>query len=240
MGLWRFVIAKKTAYADVTTETQKLLDEIQIEDLQKPEMWRRFTTIVRIRPSEYILPIRAKYDDEQYSIGGNCATSPHATWYTLADCIASKLLSGRAPIVAEAIQFRPQGVQSGLTPTEIVGKSDYHVNPQTDDFYRRLIDLRTETKVKMKTAQPEDEARLDAEQSALKICANATSYGIFVELNEGSQKKTQHVNCYGVSEAPFVAEVNVIEEEGKFFSSSARHPDHRGCTFNARNYRMPG
>src|SRR5262249_12247649 len=161
------------------------------------------TTLVCIRPSEDILPIRAKYDDDQYSIGVNYATSPQAMWYTLADCIASKFRTGRAPKVVKAVQFRSQGVQSGLTPTEIVGKSDYHVNPRTDDFYRRLIDLRTETKSKMTAAQPEDEARLNAEQSALKICANATSYGIFVELNEGAQKKPQQVNCYGLSEDPF-------------------------------------
>jgi hypothetical protein len=132
---------------------------------------------VRIQPSEDILPIRAKYDDDQYSIGINYATSSQAMWYTLADCIASELQTGRAPKVAKAIQFHPKGMQSGLSPIDIIGKSDFHVNPRTDDFYRRMIDLRTETKAKIKAAKPKDKARLDAEQAALKICANATSYG---------------------------------------------------------------
>lgn len=101
--------------------------------------------------------------------------------------MASKLLTGKAPEIIEAVRFEPSGTQEGLRSIDIAGNPEYRIDPYEDDFYRRLIDLRSEVKGKLKTAKHSDDtanaATLDAEQLALKICANATSYGIFVELN---------------------------------------------------------
>jgi hypothetical protein len=105
-----------------------------------------------------------------------------ALWFTIADCIASKILTGKTPRVLKAVSFEPGAQQEGLTPIRIAGDSDYEVDPATDDFYRRLIDLRSSIKTKMKSAGPDEREELHALQLALKILANATSYGIFVEL----------------------------------------------------------
>src|SRR5262249_50888512 len=137
MGLWRFVVAEKTIFEDSTVETQAFLKTVQLEDLQKQETWAQLATIVRIQPMDDVLPIRAKYDRKQYSIGLNHLTCDFPMWYTLADCIVSKLLTGRTPKVLEAIRFQPQGMQKGLQPINIAGNPAYRIDPYKNDFYHR-------------------------------------------------------------------------------------------------------
>jgi hypothetical protein len=58
-------------------------------------------------------------------------------------------------------------------------------------------------------------AELDAQQKALKLCANATSYGIFVELNVTEQDKPQEVTCHGPSRSGFpryVCNLDIVEK----------------------------
>ena len=122
------------------------------------------------------------------TIGLNYLTSDRPLWFTLADCIASKLLTGRAPKIAQAIRFAPKGAQKELTPVAIAGNEEYRINPSKDDFYKRVIDLRRSIQKQYETREAEgaDETeltRLDSDQLALKILANATSYGVFIELN---------------------------------------------------------
>jgi hypothetical protein len=50
-------------------------------------------------------------------------------------------------------------------------------------FCKRLIDQRTSVKRRIKTTKGQEADQLEAIQHFLKILANATSYGIFVELN---------------------------------------------------------
>src|SRR5262245_29215311 len=216
MGLWRYVIAEGIEQYDATVEVKKLLEKITLEDLQRPETWRLLTAIVQIEPDGDILPVRSKYDGLQYTIGVNYLKA-QKLWYTLADCIASKLVTGRSPRVIKATGFRPRGIQRDLTPIAISGNANYTVDPLKDDFYRSLIDLRTDVKSKLKAALPEEKTRYEVEQLALKICANATSYGIFVELNVVEQAEPAQVDCYGGSGNPFVAEVRNIEQPGRYF-----------------------
>ena len=77
----------------------------------------------------------------------------------------------------------------GLRPVEIAGEADYRGRPRIrDDFYKRVIELRRRVKGTWRTpsaaTQTSQEIKnLDMNQLALKILANATSYGIFIELN---------------------------------------------------------
>ena len=217
MGLWDYVTARKTRWKDATAETQSFLDSIEVDDLQKQETWGQLTTIVQILPADDVLPVRAKYDEKQYSIGLNHLTGKFPMWYTLADCIANKLLTRRAPKLVKAIRFRSFGKQKGLQPIEIAGNSAYKIDPYKDDFYRRLIELRNDVKTQIKECENGEKETLEADQLALKICANATSYGIFVELNEGNSSKRQEVTVYGQNELPFTASVPHLEEPGKYF-----------------------
>src|SRR5262249_8576166 len=119
--------------------------------------------------------------------------------------------------VIQAIRFQPQGVQRGLRPINIAGNPAYRIDPYKDDFYRRLIELRIDVKANFKKSQSSEMARLEADEKALKICANATSYGIFVELNEGDSSERQKVTVYGQTEKPFTTSVMRTEEPGKYF-----------------------
>src|SRR5207237_9830624 len=112
-------------------------------------------------------------------------------WVTLADVIASKILTGKCPEILEAIEFSPKEPQLGLRSVSIAGNSKYRIDPYRDDFFRRLIDLRAATKAKIKSATEAERERLEAEQLALKIVANATSYGISAEINVSDLDKCE-------------------------------------------------
>ncbi len=70
----------------------------------------------------------------------------------------------------------------------------------------------------MRTGGAERRSRvLDSEQQALKILANSTSYGIFVELNVADLDAPEKLTCYGPGGEGFPVESQKIEEPGKYF-----------------------
>ncbi len=222
MDLWEFVTAKRVAWEDATEQIRAFLDRLTVADLQDPATWEDLRVLVQVMPDGDLFPVRADYDgDGGYTIGLNHLSGERPLWFTLADCVASKLLTGKAPQVLQALRFRPEGVQPGLRPIDVAGNPAYRVDPARDDFYRRLIDLRTEVKVSQTAAEAAGDeglaAALGAEQQALKITANATSYGIFVELNVAEHGKLQEVTCHGPDDAPFSVWVRNVEEPGRYF-----------------------
>jgi transcriptional regulator with XRE-family HTH domain len=224
MGLWQFVIAKEVRWHDSTEEATRFLGEVTLADLRDPATWPRLTTLVQIAPDDDVVPVRAPYmGEQQATIGINYLQSGEALWFTIADCVASKILTGKTPKVLKAVSFVPGAQQEGLTPIRISGDSDYKVDPATDDFYRRLIDLRSSIKSKMKNADAEAREELDALQLALKILANATSYGIFVELIVEDANRKQSFVCFGGEDDGFsldsasASKPGKVEKPGSFF-----------------------
>lgn len=218
MGLWRFVIAKGMTWRDSTTETSALLDRITIDSLKTQRSWRELCTIVQIAPDDDILPVRANYGGEsQAKIGLNYLRSEVPFWYTLADCAASKLLTGKSPKIVRAITFAPKVMQDGLRPITITGNRKYRIDPCQHDFYRRVIDLRNQTKARLKRAKGSEAISLKSEEQFLKTLANSTSYGIFVELNIAELDDKELRECYGPSGEPFPTSTRKIEEPGRYF-----------------------
>lgn len=220
MRLWQFVIAGAVDWRDATAETQAFIETVSLDDLRKPDTWLELTTLVKILPQGDLLPVRAEYEKQnrQYSIGLNQLCSDTPMWYTLADCIASKILTGRVPNVIEAVRFaaRSTNIKCDLLSVDIMGNPAYHVDPNSQDFFKRLIELRREVNAQIESSS-DDEDRLKAEQLAIKICANATSYGIYVELNVTEHDRLVETTCYGCSDTPFTAWVKNTEEPGKYF-----------------------
>jgi hypothetical protein len=223
-NLWRYVIAQGIDHEDATDDVRALLDGIELEHLQDPGKWGELVAIVEVRPEADIFPVRCQYGaGEQYGLAQSYLSSStgETFWFTLADCIASKLRTGRSPDVVCAIRFRPRDPQEGLRPFDIAGNPDCRVNPYTDDFYTRLIELRTETKARGDNAKREGNntlaGRLEGEQQSLKITANATSYGIFIELNPRELDKVAHTACYGLDGQRFDAQVRRYETPGRHF-----------------------
>jgi DNA polymerase family B len=200
-----------------TDRVRSLLETVSLDDLKRSEFWPLLTTLVRVAPQADIFPVRTKYDGQSQTIELNYLTSDKPLWFTLADVIASKLLSGKVPKIIEAITFSPKEPQSGLRTVKIAGNPDYQVDPANDDFFFRLIDLRTTVKASLKNATALNGDALDSEQQALKILANSTSYGIFVEINVADLDAPEKLICYGPEGEGFPVDSNKVEEPGRFF-----------------------
>jgi hypothetical protein len=218
MGLWKFIISNGISYQNNTKEIRRLINEINLADMQKKSFWPKLTTLVQIMPDDHVLPVRAPYGGEtQLTIGFNHLKSNKPLWFTLADVIASKLISGKTPRILKAITFESKGIQDSLNSIDIAGNSEYRINPSKDDFFRLLIELRNEIKERLKHVTGADRAILEAAQLALKIIANSTSYGIFIELNVEDLKSPEKRLCYGFSGKPFKISTSKAESPGRYF-----------------------
>jgi hypothetical protein len=231
MGLWWFVIANGVDQEDATAETQSFLESVQLSDLQDAKTWRRLTTLVQVLPAADIFPVRTRYaprikgetkSGDMPTIGVNYLSADRPLWFTLADCVASKLLTGKAPKVVRAIRFEPRPPQDGLRGIEIAGEAEFKVNPYRDDFYKRVIDLRRRVKADLKAAErddanSQDAKNLDMNQLALKILANATSYGIFIELNVEDADSDDPPLAIFTSQGKRVVDPSKREQPGRFY-----------------------
>lgn len=217
MGLWKFVIAKGVNCYDSTETIQEFLEKVTIADLQNPDTWKNLHTIVQVQPDKDIFPVRGKYSEKQYTIGANHLTSGKPMWFTLADCIAAKLLTGKTPKVIKATSFKPKEAQEKLSKINVAGNENYQVNPYEDDFFKKVIDLRREVKGKMKTATAEEKENLDSLQLAFKLLANSTSYGVFVEFNVEEERNLQELLCFSETDNPIPTRKKKFEASGSYF-----------------------
>lgn len=218
MGLWRFVIADGMAWRDATAETRDFLAKTDLDALQSQATWRQLATLVRVQPNADIFPVRAAYSGEaQSTIGANYLSADTPLWFTLADCIAAKLLTGKAPQIVEAISFTPGPIQSGLSPIDIAGNPEYRVDPNTADFFKQVIELRQSVKQCRDNATGDDWTRLDTEQNALKFSANSTSYGIWAEVNVDARAECKSVTVHSSTCSAFSFSTDKIEAPGKYF-----------------------
>ena len=216
MGLWSLIASKGIKCRDATGETRALLETITLGDLRQMDAWRHLWTLVEVDTSDDILPARCQYGQEMhYTTALNHMRNARA-WYTLPDCIGSKLLAGKAPKVIRAFTFSPLGMQDDLKPFAIMGNPEYVVDPRREDPFRRIVDLRNEIKRRRDTATGEEREALDAQQKFLKILANAISYGIYLEINVRDLAKTAKLRCFGAG-ASFPIEIDLMEEAGRFF-----------------------
>lgn len=225
MRLWQFVIANGIAETDATIEVRDILESWTAKELQNPENWQRLNAIVQIAPDDDVLPVRAIYGDQLprnednrvANIGLNRLTCEAPLWFTLADCMASKLLTGKAPKVIRAIRFAPVGEQDELRAVAVSGNDDYLVDPSTEDFFKRIIQLRRHVVGERDKSTGARRQKLDTEQQALKILANSTSYGIFVETLVNDLDGQKSLTRYGYDGIPTAIKSTVEERPGSYF-----------------------
>lgn len=218
MALWRFATASGIRQRRATQKTRQFLSHVTLADLQSPDVWPRLATLVRVMPDADIFPVRAAYEsDTTATIGANYLSSETPLWFTLADCIASKLLTGKAPKIVEAISFEPGPMQADLCPINISGDPQYRVDPARADFFRRAIELRKATQARMKGENADALAALNSDQHALKICANSTSYGIWMQVNVAKRSKRFDATIFGYDGEPFERETDKAEKPGEYF-----------------------
>lgn len=212
-----FLKARCVAFKDTTKETQKILNEIALEGVLDLDLWHNLTTICRIKPDNDILPVRSRYDSKNtYNIGINYLKSIDDTsaWYTLPDLIASKFLSEKIPVIEEAITFSYESIQDNLNEIEIV--NSIKVKPE-EDFIKKLIEERIRIKKESKRLSYQNNRQAEIAQNILKIIANSTSYGIYIEINSEEVKDgKEEVLVCGLETFKTIA--NRIEQEGKAFN----------------------
>lgn len=207
MGLWRFVIADRLDWRDATGEARQTLAEASADAFREKGAWRTLAMIVRVRPDSDLFPVRGKYGDGFYTIGLNYLSYAGHLWMTLADCIAAKILSGKTPVIEEAIAFTPGPPQAGLKPINLFGDEKYRVDSISDDVFTRFVDLRDEAKTVR-----------DPVQQAIKIIANATSYGVFIEIIRDDAPKSEPILVCGPDGAPREQRSKALEQPGRYFN----------------------
>jgi hypothetical protein len=171
LGIWNVLTAARLTTEDVTKGVRALLADVTLDKLFHRASWKRLNFYARIMPEGDILPVRSVYGGKSgtCNIGLNALTWKQPMWIAGPDLIASVLLSGHTLNVLEAFRIVPHGKQPGLRPIEL--RSSISVDPRKEDFFTRVIEYRKQNKAN------------DRLQHFLKILANSTSYGTYLELN---------------------------------------------------------
>ncbi|HEV8408015.1 MAG TPA: hypothetical protein VGQ34_08775, partial [Sphingomicrobium sp.] len=215
MRLWRFVIAEGMTSRDATDEVRSFVEACDLSRLRDPATWQDLHCIVQVRPEADVFPVRAQYEpDKPATIGVNRLSSDQPMWFTLADVLAAKLLGGKVPEIVAAIRFEPMEPQDGLKDIVLAGAE---VRPAEDDFYELLINQRRRVQAQEDRASDDEKAGFGAAQQGLKILANSTSYGIFVELNVQQLERSRRVTCYDYRGVGHSMTASKLEDTGRYF-----------------------
>jgi len=133
-----------------------------------------------------------------------------ALWFSLPDVAASVLLTGRVPKVIDAFRIKPAGKLPGLTPTKL--RNTVGIAPRNQDFFKVAIEERKRLSSRSDLGESEKD-RLD---KALKVLANAASYGIYAEMIREESEEKVKVTCHGIDADPFVCRVAHPDVPGEY------------------------
>jgi hypothetical protein len=207
LGIWDLLTAVRLTTKDATKDVRTLLANVALNDLFKPAFWKRLNFYALIVPNGDILPVRSVYDDKSGTchIGLNELHWKQSMWVAGPDLIASVLLSGHIPNVQKAIRVVARGKQRGLKPIKL--RSAISVDPTKEDFFTRVIEYRKQNK---------NDDRL---QYFLKILANSTSYGTYLELNPVKTDPSDRpkITVYSGEHLSEQPAPDTIEQPGSFY-----------------------
>jgi hypothetical protein len=217
MGLWRFVIAREIRVVEhCASDVIKFLTELDPANLFNPATWRNLCGFVLVVPNGDVLPSRAKYSSESndWQVAVNHihteGNPQNAVWYSIPDVVASVILTGNIPKIVDAFCIEPLGALDGLKPIKLRGTID--VDPGNEDFFKVVIEERKRVSSRDELSE-EEKDRLN---KALKVLANATSYGIYAEMNRQESDEPVNVVCHGIDKDAFACRVAHPDEPGKY------------------------
>ena len=201
LGLYDFLIAERLEFKDDTEQVKKFVDGINsIEDLRNPDVWKKLNVIVEILPDDDLLPVRARYDENTFTVGLNYLSSKETLYYGLPSVIHSKLRTGKTPNIKSAISFNPVGRQNTLKKAKLLGME---MDPLKDNVFKFLVEEKQRSKIAK-----------DGRDRQIKILVNATSYGIYIQLD--LEDKESEVIVYG-GNASF-PDFKRFEKPGRYFN----------------------
>ncbi len=220
MDLWRFVIARKvTVVEHCKGEIELFLHRLNAnpDDLFIRETWKNLTAFVQVIPAGDILPSRGRYtlESNDWQVAVNHLyvdrnDSNQALWFSLPDVVASVLLTGRIPKIIDAFRVEAHGKLKSLEPCKLRGV--VNVSPRKQDFFRVVIEERKRLPKRTDISATE-KIRLD---KALKVLANAASYGIYAEMRRQESDHKQNVTCHGIDAETFQCSVAHADVPGEY------------------------
>jgi hypothetical protein len=207
LGVCDVLTAERLTTRDFTKQARKLVANVTLDDLFKPECWKDLKFYARIVPSGDILPVRSVYDSKSgtCNIGLNALDWKQPMWVAGPDLIASVLLSGRIPKIDKAFCIVARGKQRGLRSVRL--RDAVLIDPRKEDFFTRVIEYRKQNKSDEKL------------QYFLKILANSTSYGTHLELNpiKIDQTKRPTVVVHSGDHVHQQLSPDTVEQAGSFY-----------------------
>jgi len=218
MGLWQFVTAQRIhVVKHCGKEIEEFLGSITADNLFMPDTWKKVTGFVRIIPNGDILPTRGNYSaasgDWQVAVNhlyGERDNHDHALWIALPDAVASVLLTGRIPKIIYAFRIEATGTLPGLKTVKLRGAVE--IDPGKQDFFKVLIEERKRLSSRTDLSEA-DRKRLD---KALKVTANAASYGIYAEMNRQEADESVQVTCHGIDADAFTCRLAHPDVPGEY------------------------
>jgi hypothetical protein len=212
MDLHSLQLAESIEVEDATADVRRLLDGVSLEGCLQPTFWTGLVGCALVEPHDDVLPLRAAYDGTTWGIGVNRVTSEEPLWYSIADCVASTLLTGRPPNILDAFRLKPLGRRDDLVRVALGGTLS--IDPNVGDPIVAMVEERQRIKVNRDIAATE-KRRLDL---ALKLTANSGSYGIYSEFNARTRLKgqTTPVTVHGRKPEPFSDRVSAPEDPGRY------------------------
>lgn len=220
MGLWKFVTAKEIQVIEhCQAEVHAILGDLKDNGdvLFERATWKRLATFVKVRADGDILPARGRYsatsNDWQVSVNylhSDRNDPKQALWFALPDVIASVLLTSKIPEIVDAFRIEPWGKIDRMESTKLRGTIE--IDPAKEDFFKVVIEQRKGLASRNDLSESEKD-RLD---KALKVLANATSYGIYAEMHRLESDRKVRTTCYGIDAEPFAPWVSHPDEPGAY------------------------
>ncbi len=188
LNLWSLVTAKRIEMQDVTAETQAILDRVALDDLLRPEPWPGLVVLCRLYPTGDVLPEKAEYEagtDPTVGVNPTTVAAGIVRWRWLADLVASKLLTGRAPRIEQALRPVVIETQADLRPVRF---REFGLFDPRRDGYCQLLRFRLQVRAEKARAEAQGDVEraraLGRLNDFLKKFENSVGYGIFVQYTE--------------------------------------------------------
>jgi hypothetical protein len=189
MGNWDIVTAESVTYPECTDEIGRFLRSVKpdkwLDKCFEPDTWPQLRFFALVLPDDEIFSARAPFnskDREHLNIADSRFSSEKPVWFGGPEIVASIIRTLRVPNLLKTIRIIPHGRQPGMKP--IVLRGVVEIDPYHDDFFKVLIEERK--------ANESDKTL----KRALKIIANSTAYGAFVELNEERKSKPVEIDVF--------------------------------------------
>jgi hypothetical protein len=174
LGLWPLLTSDRIVAVDATDEVRQLLEEVELADVLRPELWRSLVGVALVRSRGDVLPTRAWFAGagDVPRVGLGPIDCDRLLPYALADLVGEKVLTGTVPDVASAWRLVGEGRAGKLRVVRLGGRVRF--DPQSDDWWAACQRARAELG--------------DSPMATgMKTIGNGTAYGDWIRFDQQSQ-----------------------------------------------------